>query len=182
MKLIELLQVVINKKRIQQIIINFKYFHWDFTCNHWFTLLDIEEMNKLVIKLNEVDEMFKKQNNKLIQDFMGWKLECEKSDFFEDGIWDFKRYDEKGNCIETDIGGDSWHWDKGDTMQYDSSWNLLMLVINKIYNFDETDLIDYDEFNDDYISDIRMSFDDIDIKNTYETVVNAINYYNEKRI
>lgn len=72
------------------------------------------------------------ENNKLIADFMGWKLE--KVDY-DDGsggcYYIFNRY-EKGEIVETYSGGDSWSLGESSTIPFDKSWDWLMTVVKAI--------------------------------------------------
>lgn len=68
--------------------------------------------------------------NRLIEKFMGWELVCLNPNE-EDKIYQFQRT-EHGKVVEVNIGGDSWSWDKDGVIGFDSSWNLLMPVVEKI--------------------------------------------------
>lgn len=82
----------------------------------------------------EVQEI--KKRNIALQELLGWKLEClnpdakieDDTEFFH---YQFNRY-ENGRIVEVDCGGDSWSWEKDDTIPFNSNWNRLMKAVEKI--------------------------------------------------
>lgn len=74
------------------------------------------------------------EGNKSIQDFMGWRNVCLNPDEEdgEDRIYEFHRFDYKGEVVETDSGGDSWCWGKDQTIPYHRSFDWLSHVFQKI--------------------------------------------------
>ena len=73
------------------------------------------------------------EGNNLIAEFMGWKLHCyNPSEQKSDRVYEFHLYNESGEVIDTDFGGDSWCWNEGDTLPFHAQWNLLMPVVEKI--------------------------------------------------
>lgn len=74
------------------------------------------------------------EGNKLIQDFLGWKLIClNPEDEEEDKCYEFRRYDEDGIAIGFDFGGDSWGWDKDNIIPFNTSWDRLKPAIDKCF-------------------------------------------------
>lgn len=75
-----------------------------------------------------------KEYNKLLADFMGWKLIHVLDLEYLFDFYEFQQFDKDNKVIKTDGGGDSWSWHEGDTLPYNSDWNRLMLVVEYIEN------------------------------------------------
>ena len=64
-----------------------------------------------------------------------------------------------------------------DHLPFSSDWNWLMTVVEKIFELED---INHDEC-ENLIGEITFSLVDVDIKDTYNAVVEFINWYNENK-
>ena len=87
-----------------------------------------------------------KECSKLIDDFLGWKLDGYESKLqHNDGdepdmFYQFNRYDKSGEIVESDLGGDSWCYGEGDTRPY--HWFNLMDAVDFIEKLGYTSIIE----------------------------------------
>lgn len=119
--------------------------------------------------------------NQLIQDFLNWKLVHVQDDIDVSrdwgGYYEFQQYDENGEIIKTDIGGDSWSWEKGDTMPFNTDWNLLMSAIKRINSLE----CSLTELYEHVVDPIRSLLFFASIEDIFELVINYIEFYNENK-
>lgn len=73
------------------------------------------------------------QNNKLIAEFCGWKfIKLTDADDVMPPCYVFMQYDENGRAVRQYSGGDCWNVETAGDIPYDSDWNWLMPVVEKI--------------------------------------------------
>lgn len=122
-----------------------------------------------------------KAGNILIQEFMGWKLESTPSELCGT-IYQFTRYD-NGEVIDEHWGGDSWSWKENDTMHYDSNFNLLIGVVEKIekdnYGFKMCRKV-VEVYFDDTKEVILKTKEDCRLNSLYKAVIEFIKWKNKK--
>lgn len=109
------------------------------------------------------------QNNKLIAEFMGMKCTNKKYGIFRDET-------NPVNCktyYSTKIGG-------AEYLQYNSSWDWLMPVVEKIENMGYNLIIDAKNsyFYNGLIKDAKCSVADTKIESVYKTIIKFIQFYN----
>lgn len=124
------------------------------------------------------------EGNKLITEFLGWKLVCLNEDDTdeEDRYYEYHLFDDKGEVIETHSGGDSWCWSKNSVMEFEDDWNRLMPVGKKIRdllnNMHET-MPKNTANNGDLIEvDIMCRLHEYDIEKTWQHIVQFIIWFN----
>lgn len=103
----------------------------------------------------------KLEENKLIADFMGWK---EQTDPTEKNFGSF-RTDEGILHKNTNT----------EPLLFHSSWDWLMPVIDSIYN------MGFDEQENNKIGNITHALVDINIEDTYKSVLEFIKWYNKRK-
>ena len=111
------------------------------------------------------------QNNCLIAEFMGYKIQTDPTERF------FGRYREPKTSI----------WIETNELHFDTSWDWLMPVIEKIEDIQDRDLTSGVHYFDVEIrqsvvsihgTDIEVSEYGSKLKNAYEAVVAFINWHN----
>ena len=98
------------------------------------------------------------ENNKLIAEFMGFKLQQDPNE-----RW-FGQYFTTPN--------DVWA-NRIELLHFDTDWNWLVEVVKKCYLLDTSTGAHYEA--------IYYSFADLDIKKTYNACVEFVKHYNEKK-
>lgn len=121
----------------------------------------------------------KRAGNILCQEYMGWKLESTPSEICGT-MYQFTRYNESGEIIDEHWGGDSWNFKEGSTLPYDSNWNYLMSVVEKI---EKTPGKTIRVAISGYICDIIQSKRDpsVKINGGFEDVVLVSKKHNDKK-
>jgi hypothetical protein len=115
------------------------------------------------------------ENNKLIAQFMGHKISTFYAFILCDGTYEAvdKFWTNHGNNFEGDIytTGQNIPF---DGLKYHISFEWLMPVVNKCYEYGELD-------NKHREAIIETFSDTININDTYKEVINFINWYNKKK-
>ena len=115
------------------------------------------------------------ENNKLMAEFMGLKIQGHPYDLHHDWIW-------------ITVGDKTWTpvCELDSEFLYHSSWDWLMPVVDKIESLEDYDVNMYGEQtdivewkNDKYI--IKANNGKSRLENTYNAVVEFIKWYNEKK-
>lgn len=110
------------------------------------------------------------ESNKVIEEFMGWKLETiDYNDGSGSFFYIFNRY-EKDEVVETYSGGDSWYLSESSTIPFNRSWDWLIPCIKKI-----SDELGYDWYMDNIVNYLL----DNNIQRAFEISVDAIRTHNE---
>ena len=107
------------------------------------------------------------ENNKLIVEFMGYKLHYidyeNKMPYY---VHNEKYLENPKSIIRID---------KGETLQYHSNWSWLMPVVSKIYSMDEYRDYKYGWY---HIRSIELT---TDIESVYNSVVEFIKWFNNNK-
>lgn len=116
-----------------------------------------------------------KENNKIIAEFLGWKIKnVGKGDFYDlDNLMKSNILNYEVYYIELENQGCIFEID----LCFHNDWNWLILILQRINECVE----DFDLPDDsNLIGDISIALLNLDIEELYLSVVEFINYYNKQ--